>query len=128
MKTLVDTHLLLWAANDERKLSKKARKWLQDEENELFYSPVSLWEIVIKNGLGRSDFQVNTSQLRRGLQDNGYQELVVRSEHSIALQSLPPIHRDPFDRMLISQAAVEGLVLLTSDAVLAQYQGPVKVV
>lgn len=128
MNLLVDTHLLLWAASDQQKLSKKAKKWLDDESNDLYYSSASLWEIAIKSSLGRSDFQVNTTQLRRGLRENGYQELPVTGEHAIALQGLPMAHKDPFDRMLIAQATVEGLTLLTADSKMGQYQGPVKVV
>ncbi|MEI7994972.1 MAG: type II toxin-antitoxin system VapC family toxin [Methylococcaceae bacterium] len=94
--------------------------------NELLFSAASLWEIVIKSGLGRSDFQVNARVLRRGLLDNGYQELAITSEHTVSIDSLPPIHKDPFDRILVAQATVEGIILLTADALVAKYPGPVR--
>lgn len=85
-----------------------------------------MWEIVIKCGLGRKDFQVDPRLLRRGLLDNGYNELPILSEHAVAIGTLPPIHKDPFDRLLVAQAIVEGITLLTSDAYVAEYPGPVK--
>ena len=126
MKLLLDTHLLLWAAGSPDRLPATAHTLLEDPQNELFFSAVSLWEIVIKRGLGRSDFQVDARVLRRGLLDNGYQELAITSEHSVSIDSLPPIHKDPFDRILVSQATVEGITLLTSDALVARYPGPVR--
>jgi PIN domain nuclease of toxin-antitoxin system len=92
----------------------------------LLFSVASLWEIVIKRGLNRPDFQVDARLLRRGLIDNGYQELPILSEHAVAVDSLPPIHKDPFDRLLIAQAAIEGITLLTDDTIVAQYPGPVQ--
>ena len=126
MKLLLDTHLLLWAAGSPDQLPATARLLMEDPQNELLFSAASLWEIVIKRGLGRSDFQVDARVLRRGLLDNGYQELVITSEHSVSIDSLPPIHKDPFDRILVAQAIVEGITLLTADAVVAQYPGPVR--
>ena len=126
MKLLLDTHLLLWAAGLPDQLPATARLLMEDPQNELLFSAASLWEIVIKRGLGRSDFQVDARVLRRGLLDNGYQELVITSEHSVSIDSLPPIHKDPFDRILVAQAIVEGITLLTADAVVAQYPGPVR--
>lgn len=126
MKFLLDTHLLLWTAGDPKRLSAKARKLINEPTSELFFSAASLWEIAIKRGLGRDDFKVDARLLRRGLLDNGYSELPIGSEHAVAIDSLPPIHKDPFDRMLIAQAMVEGITLLTSDAVVAQYPGAVR--
>lgn len=126
MKFLLDTHLLLWTAGDPKRLSAKARKLINEPASELFFSAASLWEIAIKSGLGRDDFKVDARLLRRGLLDNGYSELPIGSEHAVAIDSLPPIHKDPFDRMLIAQAMVEGITLLTSDAVVAQYPGAVR--
>jgi PIN domain nuclease of toxin-antitoxin system len=85
-----------------------------------------LCEIVIKSGLGRDDFLVNAHVLRRGSLDNGYHELPISSEHVITVDSLPPIHKDPFDRLLFVQAMAEGIILLTSDALVIQYPGPIK--
>lgn len=125
MKLLLDTHLLLWAAGSPDQLSAASRPLLEDPLNELFFSAASLWEIAIKRGLGRSDFQVDARVLRRGLLDNGYQEFAIASEHAVFIDSLPPLHKDPFDRILVAQATVEGVILLTADALVAQYPGPV---
>ncbi len=116
MKVLLDTHLLLWAAGESERLSEQARTVLNDKNNELFFSAASLWEITIKNGLGRPDFQVDARLLRRGLLDNSYSELPIASEHVVAIDGLPTIHKDPFDRILVAQAMVEGITLLTSDS------------
>ncbi len=128
MKLLLDTQLLLWAAGAPQRLSGQARPLLEDPANELLFSPVSLWEIAIKRGLGRADFQVDARVLRRGLLDNGYVELPLTGEHAVAIEGLPPLHKDPFDRILVAQAMVEGIVLLTADTMVAQYPGPVRLV
>ncbi|MFP1817341.1 type II toxin-antitoxin system VapC family toxin [Lonsdalea quercina] len=126
MKFLLDTHVLLWAAGMPEKLSSSTAKLLGSPENELFFSVVSLWEVVIKRGLGRDDFQVDARLLRRGLLDNGYSELPIASEHVVSVESLPSVHKDPFDRLLVAQATVEGITLLTADALVAQYPGPIQ--
>jgi PIN domain nuclease of toxin-antitoxin system len=126
VKLLLDTHLLLWAAGDPGRMSPAALALIEDAGNELFFSAASLWEISIKHGLGRVDFQADPRVLRRALLDNGYSELPIISEHAVAIEGLPPIHKDPFDRMLVAQATVEGITLLTADALLAQYPGPVR--
>jgi PIN domain nuclease of toxin-antitoxin system len=126
MKLLLDTHLLLWAAGQPERLSSKALALIEPSENELFFSAASLWEIVIKRALGRADFRVDARLLRRGLVDNGYSELPIASEHVVAIDNLPPIHKDPFDRILVAQAQVEGIILLTADPVVAGYPGPVQ--
>lgn len=128
MKLLLDTHLLLWSAAEPSRLSAEARVLIEEPQNDLFFSAANLWEIVIKNSLGREDFQIEPRQLRRGLLDNGYYELVITSEHTVTIDSLPPIHKDPFDRILVAQATVEGFVLLTADSLVAQYPGPIKLV
>jgi PIN domain nuclease of toxin-antitoxin system len=128
MKFLADTHLLLWAAGQSSRLSSSALRMISDPNNELLFSAASIWEIAIKRGLGRDDFQADPRLLRRGLLDNGYTELPIRSDHVVAIASLPPIHKDPFDRLLVAQATVEGITLLTADSVLAQYPGPVRLV
>ena len=128
MKLLLDTHLLLWAAGSPDQLSAVARPLLEDPSNELLFSAASLWELAIKRSLGRSDFQVDARVLRRGLLDNGYQELAITAEHAVSIDSLPPIHKDPFDRILVAQAIVEGITLLTADAWVAKYPGPVRLV
>ena len=126
MKLLLDTHILLWAAGDKDQLSSDARALISDQSNELFFSAASLWEVAIKSGMGRNDFKVDARLLRRGLLDNGYSELPIGSEHAVAIDSLPPIHKDPFDRILIAQATVEGITLLTADSLVSQYPGPIR--
>jgi PIN domain nuclease of toxin-antitoxin system len=106
----------------------KAESLREDTQNVLFFSTASLWEIAIKRGLGRADFQVDARVLRRGLLDNGYNEIAIRSEHAIFIENLPPIHKDTFDRILVAQASVEGITLLTSDSLLGKYPGPVQFV
>lgn len=86
----------------------------------------SLCEIVIESGLGHDDFQVDPSALRRGLLDNGYGELAIDSRHAVAGGGLPPIHKDPFDRILVTQAQVEGILPVTPDPLVARYPGPVR--
>lgn len=126
MRLLLDTHILLWAAIWPERLPAVARAVLEDETNRLLFSAVSIWEVAIKRGLGRSDFRVDPGPLRRGLLDNGYEELPVLGLHAAAVDLLPPLHRDPFDRMLIAQAQVEGTVLLTMDPAVARYPGPIR--
>ena len=126
MKLLLDTHILLWAAAESPRLPSIARELLLDPLNDPFFSSASLWEIAIKSGLGRADFQVNARLLRRGLLDNGYTELPVTSEHAVAIDALPPIHKDPFDRLLIAQSMIEGITLLTNDPLLTHYPAPVQ--
>src|SRR5271168_4748441 len=107
MRLLLDTHLLLWAAGKPGRLPVEARRLIKDGRNELMFSAASLLEIVIKRGLGRDDFQIDPRLFRRGLLDNGYSELPVGSEHAVAIEGLPLLHKDPFDRILIAQATVE---------------------
>ena len=126
MKLLLDSHLLIWSALVTRPLPEKTKRLLSDPENDLMFSSASVWEITIKAGLGKRDFQIDPRVLRRNLFDNGYEELPLTSEHSIALLNLPPIHKDPFDRILIAQAMVEGITLLTVDATVAEYPGPIR--
>lgn len=128
MKLLLDTHLLLWSAGKPERLSTEARALIEALDNELFFSSASLWEVVIKRGLGRDDFKVDARLLRRGLLDNGYSELPIGSEHVVAIENLPAIHKDPFDRILVAQAQVEGITLLTADPTLAKYPGPIRLV
>jgi PIN domain nuclease of toxin-antitoxin system len=126
VKLLLDTQILLWAAGQPERLSASTRKLLNDPRNELLFSAASLWEIAIKSSLGRSDFSVEPRLLRRGLLDNGYIELPITSEHAVSIDTLPSVHKDPFDRLLLAQALSEGVTLVTGDALLARYPGPVR--
>jgi PIN domain nuclease of toxin-antitoxin system len=126
VKLLLDTRLLLWAAGQPEQLPAAAHELLDDPNNELRFSAASIWEITIKRALGRDDFQVDPRLLRRGLLDNGYDELAITSEQAIAVEFLPPIHKDPFDRILIAQSTVEGITLLTADPLVARYPGSVR--
>ena len=123
---LLDTHLLMWGAFSPERLSRKAKKVL-DEDPELFaFSVVSLWEITIKRGLNRPDFRFDPQILRAQLLQRGMRELEVTAAHAMAVGKLPALHRDPFDRLLISQAVVENLTFVTSDVLLANYSSPVR--
>lgn len=121
-------HLLLWAAIEPRRLSQAAREFIEASENELYVSAASLWEIAIKRSLGREDFDVDARVLRRALLENGCRELVINSEHAMTVDGLPALHKDPFDRLLLAQSMAEGLLLLTSDPLLAKYPAPVRLV
>lgn len=128
MTALLDTHLLLWAAGLPDRLPHEVRELLNDPATEPAYSAASLWEVAIKSGLGRTDFSVDPRLLRRGLLENGYTELPVTGAHAVAVDLLPEIHRDPFDRILVAQAQVEGITLWTMDEVVGRYPGPIHVV
>jgi PIN domain nuclease of toxin-antitoxin system len=122
LKLLLDTHVLLWAAGQPAKLTESARELLSNSENSLFFSAASIWEIVIKLGLGRDDFKVDPYRLRKMLILHGYTELPITADHALKVNSLPLLHKDPFDRMLIAQARSEAMVLLTRDTNITQYQ------
>jgi PIN domain nuclease of toxin-antitoxin system len=126
VKLLLDTHILLWAAGDPDRLPPHARAMIEDPIHQLIFSAASLWEIAIKHTIGRSDFRADPALLRRGLLDNGYTELAITGRHAVALAGLPPLHKDPFDRILIAQASADGLLLLTVDPLIARYPGPIQ--
>jgi len=128
VKLLADTHILLRAAIDPQLLSAAAIGLITDADNDIFFSAASIWEVAIKSALGRTDFQVDPGRLHRGLIANGYTELPIAGVHGRAASALAPIHKDPFDRMLIAQATIEEMLLLTSDALIAKYPGPVRLV
>ena len=128
MKILLDTHVLLWAAGDPDRLSPSARVLIEDPANDLYFSAASLWEVAIKSGLGRDDFRVDPRVLRRALLEHGYTELAITGAHAVAVDLLPPIHRDPFDRLLVAQAQIEAMTLLTADTTVADYPGPIRLI
>ena len=126
MRVLLDTHIAMWTFFQQRRLSVKARSLIEDRQNSLIFSTASLWEIAIKRALGKREFQFDPRVLRRAMLDDGYEELPVLGQHAVEVDSLPPIHKDPFDRILIGQAMVEGITLLTPDPVIAKYPGPIR--
>jgi PIN domain nuclease of toxin-antitoxin system len=125
---LLDTHILLWAAFSWRRLPAEGRVMLEHEDNILVFSVASLWEVAIKRSLGREDFRVDPRLLRRGLIDNGYEELPILGQHAVAVDGLPLLHKDPFDRLLIAQSLIEGITLLTVDPMVARYPAPVRAI
>ena len=128
MRLLLDTHILLWGAGEPKRLPQSVSSLIENPDNEILFSAVSLWEIAIKTGRGRDDFRIDAGSFRRRLFDNGYAELAVTGAHAAALAALPRLHKDPFDRMLVAQATVEGVTLLTADPAVAKYPGPIRLV
>ena len=128
MRLLLDTHILLWGAIEPERLSRVASALIESPDNEMVFSAFSIWEIAIKTDLGRADFRIDAGMLRRSLFDNGYVELAVTGAHAATLAGLPPIHKDPFDPMLVAQAIVEGFILLRSDPTVAKYPGSIRLV
>lgn len=125
MNLLLDTHILLWAAARDDLFSAATRALLTDPANTLWFSVASIWEVAIKRALDRADFRTDPGVLRAGLLSAGYRELAVEGRHVVAVTALPPLHADPFDRVLLAQAMVEGMPLLTADARVLAYGGPV---
>jgi len=109
-------------------MSRAASALIEDLENTLWFSAASIWEVAIKRGLGRADFRTDPSVLRAGLLSNGYNELAINGRHTIGVLDLPPLHNDPFDRLLLAQSRSEGLMLVTADKQVAEYGGPVRLV
>ena len=128
MRLLLDTHLLLWAAARSERLPREARELLEDDDNEVYYSAASIWEIAIKSALGRKDFRIDLTQLLATLPEMGLVELPITAVHAAGVTRLPPIHRDPFDRLLIAQSLAEPLTLLTNDALISRYRVGARVV
>lgn len=128
MDLLLDTNILLWSRITPERLDTAAQTLLTSPDNRLFFSIASLWEISIKRSLNRPDFTVDPALLLRDLLANDYQELGISSAHTLAVMSLPWLHRDPFDRILIAQANIDGLLLVTADSTIARYPGPIKLI
>lgn len=126
MNVLIDTHLVLWAALAPERLPPRAAKLLTSRSHEVAFSVASLWEISIKSSLGRPDFQVDAEALREGMLDAGFIELDIRPHHVMRVATLPWIHRDPFDRLLVAQALQEGIDLMSADKTLKGYGKVVK--
>ncbi len=125
---LVDTQLLLWNVSGSRKIPARVARLFRDGRHEFFYSAASLWEIAIKAALGRGDFVADAVAILETLDENGFHELFITAQHAVAVSRLPPIHGDPFDRMLVAQAIGEPMALITTDERLAAYPGTIEVV
>lgn len=119
MKFLLDTHTLLWALADDKRLSPEAKSTIASEENAIFVSIATLWELKIKESLGKIKLPKN---FYREIQPSGYELLNIHINHIEKLGKLPKHHRDPFDRMLISQSIVEELTLITQDQEIKKYK------
>lgn len=128
MRLLLDTHLLLWAAASSTRVPREARALLEDDANEAYYSAASIWEIAIKSSLRRQDFYIDLRALLSTLPAMALVELPVTAAHAAGVARLPSIHRDPFDRLLISQSISESLTLLTNDATLDRYRVGARIV
>ena len=128
MRLLLDTHLLLWAAARSERLPREARELLEDDDNELYYSAASIWEIAVKRSLRRKDFRIDLAQLLPTLPKMGLVELPITAVHAAGVTKFPPIHREPFERLLITQNLLEPLTLLTNDALLDRYRVDARVV
>lgn len=127
MNFLLDTHILIWAAISPHKISPELASLLSDPSNHLYFSSASIWEISIKESLGKRDFHVSSNKLHDGLVENGYNEIKVSALHAMGVIKLPFIHRDPFDRILVATAIWENMPLLTNDSTLSPYHSLVRI-
>lgn len=125
MTLLLDTQMLVWIAREPARLPSAVRALIEDADNPIFFSAASIWEIAIKHALGRADFVLDPHRLRSNLLAQDFTEMAITGEHAAAVAGLPAIHKDPFDRLLVAQAMVEGLTLLTTDGQVARYPGPI---
>ena len=125
MNLLLDTHVALWAITDSPKLSKRARELIESPKSSVWISAATVWEIAIKHGLGRGDMPVSGQGALRYFQESGYRFLSVEPEHAAAVEDLPPHHADPFDRILVAQAIIEPMRLMTHDPIVARYSDTV---
>jgi PIN domain nuclease of toxin-antitoxin system len=128
MTFLLDTQLLVWSMTRAERVSADTRSLIRSSSTKPLYSVISIWEVAIKYSLHRPDFTVDPQQLKFSLDESGFRDLPIRCEHTFAIQNLPKIHKDPFDRLLIAQAIVEGVTLLTVDSDIAKYPGPVRLI
>lgn len=122
---LVDTHVLIWLAVDSPRLGDTARDLLADPDNHIFFSAISIFEIATKERLSKRGFDVEASAIRRMMIENDFAELAVTGLHAAHVATLPLVHRDPFDRLLVAQAMIEGFTLMTADEMIVQYPGPI---
>jgi PIN domain nuclease of toxin-antitoxin system len=125
---LVDTQLLLWNAWGSHKLPARVGRLFRDGRHEFFASVASIWEVAIKSAGARKGFNSSATLLRENLIENGFHELPVTGAHAVAIDRLPLLHGDPFDRLLVAQALVEPMVLITTDVRLGAYPGTIEVI
>lgn len=125
MRLLLDTHVLMWTGLEPARLRRGTRDLFEDPENTLIFSVISVIEVAIKYMRGRVDFHAPPDAFRHDLLNNGLTELPLLGDHALALERLPAVHGDPFDRLLVAQALVEGLTLVTADEALARYPVPI---
>jgi PIN domain nuclease of toxin-antitoxin system len=126
MRVLLDTHVLLWALAEPRRLDGETRATIESGDTEVLFSAASIWEIAIKAGLGRSDFAFDPAEIARAALDTGFTALAVRLNAAALVSRLPLLHRDPFDRVLVAQAIVEPATLYTTDQQLVPYSDLVR--
>lgn len=125
---LVDTQLLLWNAEGSQRLPARVGRLFRDGRHEFFASVASIWEVAIKSGTGRGRLNLTATDLRENLAENGFEELPVTGAHAMAIDRLPMLHGDPFDRLIIAQALVEPMVLITTDVRMGSYPGTIEVI
>jgi PIN domain nuclease of toxin-antitoxin system len=121
LNLLLDTHVALWAITDSPKLPLKARELIASPKTNVWISAASIWEIAIKHSLGRGDMPISAQDARRYFSESGYRLLAIEAEHALAVEDLPTHHGDPFDRILVAQALMEPMRLMTHDAMVALY-------
>ena len=121
MRLLVDTHVLLWALAQPKRIPKKTRLLLESPDNDVLFSAASLWELAIKVRAGRFDVAIPLDDVTAAAEAMGFVELPVRAAHAVRVATLPPHHRDPFDRLLVGQARIEDIPVISEDAQLAAY-------
>ncbi|HEY1059498.1 MAG TPA: type II toxin-antitoxin system VapC family toxin [Limnobacter sp.] len=121
MNLILDTHIALWAITDHPRLPQQARQLIESSRSQIWVSVASLWEIAIKHSLGRGAMPISAGEANRYFEQAGFYLLPIETEHAVAVADLPPIHHDPFDRILVAQALTEPLKLLTHDATVAKY-------
>lgn len=126
MKILLDTHILLWAISNDERLSEKARKLIENADNEIFYSIISLWEVELKRIAHPDVMPVSAQQVADYCQQSGFQSLMLKEKHIYTLTGLKreetaPPHKDPFDRILICQASTENMMFVTHDSLMLGY-------
>jgi len=125
MRILLDTHIIIWILEDSKKLSKKARKII-DDAHEVYISHISAWEMMIKMQLGK--LEIELEDIQKIFKQTNFIELNLKFEHVLALNHLPDHHKDPFDRMLIAQALSEPLKFITSDSIVKKYSDFIELV